>query len=673
MSNKDISPSYRNDIDGLRAFAVILVILFHAGFNHLPSGFIGVDVFFAISGFLMTGIIIKDKENGRFSLKDFFIHRLWRIQPALITMSIITLCAATYFYLPEDFIAFLHSAKYNSLFLSNQFFARQSAAYASPSSDLFPLLHTWSLAIEWQWYLFLPLGIYLASYCIQMPALKISVNNKGKALAFSWFFLTAVSVLSVFFFTDHKADDAYYSLLARAFEFLVGGAAFFLTRYVTTLPSLLSHILGILSLAILIYIAVHAGVITAYPNEYALLVVLASSLIMFTGTYGNSITSRILALPPLAYTGRISYSLYLWHWPVFSVARYQGYVLQGSVLYVCFGLTLLLSLLSYYLVEQPCRRFRWPLKFTLPALVIFPVVLFNSAFLTAEHGKGYPGRFGAGYDRVATSLNQALASAGNRPSCLGGAQNPSSCNFGDINGTKSAFLIGDSSSNQYWGFFDVLAKNAHIKMTALSTGSCLALPGLYQFDWWIYHNQPYEECHNNTARYYDMIKRNHFNYVIIGEIWEQYASGPNLINRVGDDRSEALSKERMIKSVHEALNIIVSSGAKPVFIRTISPMPPGYQECIRRHYIHHTPYVKSECDSQNPHGTEDAWTLSLFDQLKKEYPSLLIIDPKSVQCQGGICITAIDGIPLYRDIGHLVDFASFDFGKRYLNVYGNPF
>lgn len=142
MSNKSFTDTYRKDIDGLRALAVVLVILFHAGISQIASGFIGVDIFFAISGFLITGIIIKQREKYSFSLANFFVHRLWRIQPAFITMSVATLIATFYFYLPDDFLAYLHSGKYNALFLSNQFFARQSAAYASPAADLFPLLHT---------------------------------------------------------------------------------------------------------------------------------------------------------------------------------------------------------------------------------------------------------------------------------------------------------------------------------------------------------------------------------------------------------------------------------------------------------------------------------------------------------------------------------------------------
>lgn len=672
MSNKSFTDTYRKDIDGLRALAVVLVILFHAGISQIASGFIGVDIFFAISGFLITGIIIKQREKDSFSLANFFVHRLWRIQPAFITMSLATLIATFYFYLPDDFLSYLHSGKYNALFLSNQFFARQSAAYASPAADLFPLLHTWSLAIEWQWYLFLPLGILLTNAILRLKSLQSLVTNPIKALAATWFILTPLAAGLALIMASKEADAAYYSLLTRIFEFMVGGAAFFLTRYVRSIPAALSHGAGILALAVLLYIAMLPGVIGFYPNLYALLVVVASALIMFTGTYGNSIASKILGLSPVAFVGRISYSLYLWHWPVMAIARYQGYDLIGSTLLLCLALTVLLSLISYYLVEQPCRRCRWPLKYTIPLLIIVPIIIFNAAFKYAEHRDGIPARFGAEYERVAHNINAGLDRAGHRPDCLDGSQNAERCMFGDLNGQKTALLIGDSHSNHFWGFFEVLAKNAHIRMTGLSTALCLALPDTYLYDWWSFRNQTFDKCHENTAKYYELIAKNHYDYVILGQVWEWYVSGPHLINHPGDERSDALTKARFSRAIRQALNAIVASGARPVIIRTVAPMPVNYQQCIRHHVIFREPYRQEECDNQNPQSPENEWTLPLFAQLQKEFPTLIVIDPKKVQCENNYCITALDGTPIYRDVGHLNDFTSYKFGQEYIQKFSNP-
>lgn len=672
MLNSSFKDNYRNDIDGLRALAVVLVILFHAGISQIASGFIGVDIFFAISGFLITGIIVKQRGKATFSLANFFVHRLWRIQPAFIVMSLATLIATFCFYLPDDFLAYLHSSYYNALLLSNQFFARQSAAYASPAADLFPLLHTWSLAIEWQWYLFLPLGILLTGTILRLKSIQKVISNPANALAAVWFILTPLAAALALNMASREADAAYYSLLTRIFEFMVGGAAFFLTRYVRSIPSAVSNGIGILSLAALLYIATHPDVIGFYPNIYALLVVTASALIMFTGTYENNIVSKLLGLSPVTFTGRISYSLYLWHWPVLALARYLGYDLAGSTLLVCLTLTVLLSLISYYFVEQPCRRLRLPLKYTIPLLIIVPICIFNAAFKYAENRDGMPGRFGAEYDRVAHNISAGLAQAGHRPDCLDGSQNADKCMFGDLKGQKTALLIGDSHSNHFWGFFDVLAQDAHIRMTALSTALCLALPDTYLYDWWSFRNQTFDKCHENTAKYYELIAKNHYDYVILGQVWEWYVSGPHVINHQGDERSDALTKERINVAIRQALKAIIASGARPVIIRTVAPMPVNYQSCIRHHVIFREPYRQDECDNQNPQSPEKEWTLPLFDQLQKEFPTLIVVDPKKVQCENGFCATALNGTPLYRDVGHLNDFASFRFGQEYLRKFGNP-
>jgi len=673
MPVKIITDIYRKDIDGLRALAVILVILFHAGISQIASGFIGVDVFFAISGFLITGIIVKQWENNAFNLAKFFAHRLWRIQPAFIFMSISTLISTFCFYLPDDFLAYLHSGKYNSLLLSNQFFARQSAAYASPTADLFPLLHTWSLAIEWQWYLFLPLGFLLTVTILRLKPIQTLVTNPTNALTALWFLLTPFAAALALILATTEADAAYYSLLTRIFEFMVGGAAFFLTRYVSSIPSVISNGLGILSLAVLLYIAIQPDVIGFYPNIYALLVVTASASIMFTGTFGNSIASKFLGLSPVAFIGRISYSLYLWHWPVLAIARYLGYDITGLTLLLCLTLTVVMSLISYYAIEQPCRRLRWPLKYTIPLLIIIPIVIFNAAFKYAENRDGMPGRFGAEYARVAHNISAGLVQAGHRPDCLDGSQNADKCMFGDLKGQKTALLIGDSHSNHFWGFFDVLAHDAHIRMTALSTALCLALPDTYLYDWWSFRNQTFDKCHENTARYYQLIANNHYDYVILGQVWEWYVSGPHVINHPGDERSDALTKDRINRAIRQSLSMIIASGARPVIIRTVAPMPVSYQKCIRHHVIFRMPYRQDECDNQNPQSPERDWTLPLFDQLQKEFPTLILIDPKKVQCKNGYCITALDGIPVYRDVGHLNDFASYNFGQNYLQKIGNPF
>ncbi|GAB2932822.1 hypothetical protein GCM10011328_34920 [Hafnia psychrotolerans] len=263
--------------------------------------------------------------------------------------------------------------------------------------------------------------------------------------------------------------------------------------------------------------------------------------------------------------------------------------------------------------------------------------------------------------------------ATNREECLEGDQDLAQCQFGDLNSNKKSLLIGDSNANHFWGFFDVLAQSAHIRMESLTSSSCLTLPGVWQYDWWKYRNEPYTQCHEHTEHYYRLIKENHYDYVILGEVWENYASGSHLINNEGDERSDALTKSRMTKALQDALNNIIASGAKPIIITTVYTMPKDYIECHRRQSIARATYSESTCDTPRPRKNEDdVYTHNLFAQMKKEYPTLTLIDVKDVQCPDARCLSEINTIPVYRDVGHITDYASYHFGLDYLKKFGNP-
>lgn len=674
MNASQTNSRYRLDIDGLRAVAVIFVIVFHANPDWLNSGFIGVDIFFVISGYLISGIILTQIQEKRFSLSRFFVSRMWRIQPALILVSIATLLAASILYVVPDYLNFLKSAKYTSLFLSNQYFAKQSVAYSSPESQYFPLLHTWSLSVEWQWYLFLPPVLLTSFYLAKRSHWVVEgPQKKGLYTTLTWLAVTVIlSGLSMVI--SHKSlGGVYYFLTTRAFEFTAGGSVFLLSRLISFARPCILSVLGGLSLITLLLIALQKGVLNSYPGFWTLAVVLASAVLLFSGNYQEKIISGLLGLYPLVLIGRLSYSLYLWHWPVFAFCRYLGINLAGYSLILSLTGIIALSAGSYYLIEAPLRKKRLSFKWTFLILFLVPLLIFNGLYtLAVKHG-GFPARLGASYARQQHVLDQYLAKAGRRESCLNNSNDPGSCQLGNTQSARTALMIGDSNSNHFWGFFEVLAKAANIRVSALSASSCLTLPGIWQFDWWIYKNQPYSECHDRTQHYFQLIKQNHYNYVIIGEIWEQYANGPYLINNINDNRSDALSKSRMNQAAREALDIIIASGARPVFIKTIYPMPSGYQECISRQAVKRADFVRETCNEPRALPDEEPYIASLFTQLKKEYPSLMIIDPKAIQCPNGQCISQIDGIPLYRDVGHLTDYASYRFGDIYLQRYGNPF
>jgi hypothetical protein len=237
-----------------------------------------------------------------------------------------------------------------------------------------------------------------------------------------------------------------------------------------------------------------------------------------------------------------------------------------------------------------------------------------------------------------------------------------------------ALLIGDSFSNQQWGFVDTLAKDANISVLAQAFPACLTLPKIYLYNWGN-RKDLYTDCHDASKQYYDLIAKNQYKYVMLGLAWESYASD-GIVTKLDDPRTVELSHQRFEVAIRDALDAIKQSGATPVFLKAPFSMPVGVNDCLYRAVklrglIGNGEEV-SKCSSAPWTPNEDPWLTKVFTDLKSEYPNLIIIDPKKAQCTDSTCMTAIEGVPVYRDIGHITDYASYKFGEMYLKKYGNP-
>lgn len=339
--------NYRPEIDGLRALAVLPVILFHAGFPAFSGGFVGVDVFFVISGFLITGIILNDLDKGRFSLLTFYERRARRILPALVL--VVTLCIpfTWLWFTPLDMRDFGQSVTAVAVFASNILFWRE-AGYFFGASELKPLLHTWSLAVEEQYYVLVPL-------------LLMVVWRLGRARAV----MAAVAVLMVLSFalaewaSVHRRDAAFYLLPMRAWELMIGAAAalyLFRRDGKTPAPRRLAEPLAVLGLGLIAVAVILYDSSTPFPGMYALAPTVGTVLLILFARPGT-MSHRLLASRVLVSVGLISYSAYLWHQPLFAFARYReldGEPSDVLMLALCV-VTLPLAYASWRWVEQPCR------------------------------------------------------------------------------------------------------------------------------------------------------------------------------------------------------------------------------------------------------------------------------------------------------------------------------
>lgn len=654
---------YRPDIDGLRAIAILLVLIYHGGLAFPPSGFVGVDVFFVISGFLITRIISESLNNQSFSFIEFYNRRLWRLQPVFFCLIVCTTILSFLLFLPEDLIQFSRSARKTSLFISNLFFNHTTTGYFSPDTHQLPLLHTWSLSIEWQCYLILPIAMFILHRLVS----KRNVIRVVLVLTIICFVMTLQQSHDI-------PAQTYYLFSSRIFEFLLGSCIALMPLYRANLNSYVLSIAGLLSLSTIFYVASLDQILLGYPNGYAFLVCLATGFLIALGQYNSEhFLVKILSAKPLVFLGVLSYSLYLWHWVVFSFLRYQGSVETPLVLFLAYLLTFALGYISWRYIEKPARRYHQiQFHYTVIILLLLPIAFTHLNSAVIRYQSGFPQRFNQELVHIYKQLEHY--NSAQRPLCISNKYTDYDrvCKLGAKKAeSKSALMIGDSFSNHYWGLIDTLGKDAGIAIQAEGTSSCLTLPGIFLYDWWTFKNSVYQECFDQTQKYYRKISNNHYDYVIIGQVWSNYLT-ESIINQIGDPRSKSLAKQRFKIALDKALDVITNSGAKPVLIKSTAIMKNNALACFYRHIKLHQSYNPEQCKFNFYSSEKDQWINAVFDEMKMKYPQLIIIDPKKVQCPDNRCTADLEGIPVYRDAGHITDYASYRLGALYLQEFGNP-
>lgn len=339
---ENISISYRPEIDGLRAIAVLSVLLFHAFPQWLPGGFVGVDIFFVISGYLITSILLKEMSERRFSFLKFYERRARRLLPPLLPVLAVTTMLCVLLLSATQFSDFVKSLKANALFVSNWHFLKSISYFDSPGATT-PLLHTWSLSIEEQFYFVFPALLLLMTKISRKAVVPLIVVM-----------LIASLVLAEQLIAKNKLDAAFYNSAARFWELLIGGllGAIPQLKLSNRLATVLEVIgTGLVATAILAY-----DQQTRFPGASALVPTLGAALLIATG--GKGVIASALASRPLTAIGLISYSLYLWHWPLMAAAHLitptPGPLMMSMVVLT----SLLLAWLSYVLIERPIRTRR---------------------------------------------------------------------------------------------------------------------------------------------------------------------------------------------------------------------------------------------------------------------------------------------------------------------------
>ena len=384
---------YRPEVDGLRAIAVVPVLIYHAEFvlrgeEAFKGGFLGVDIFFVISGYLITSLIYRDLKQGSFSILDFYERRARRILPALFAVFLTTYVFSALILSPPQLVELSNSIISSVLFVSN-FYFWQTIAYGDDLSSLYPLLHTWSLAIEEQFYIFFPI------------VLMLMTRFKARTQIIILAVLLLVSLQLAHLYSDRYLETTFYLLPFRAWELLAGSLLgvlhiqWGLHRF--ALPRGLMAGLGLLLIVVSFVFFTED---TQHPSYFTVVPVLGSVLLIwFAG--GDDLVSRMLRSNPFVWIGRISYSLYLWHFPIFALARNQLFELSNLDRVVLLALTTVMAYLSYRFVETPFRH-----KFSIERSKLFALAGASGAALvglsvvtTSFNGFGRP-------DAMAFSVNK---------------------------------------------------------------------------------------------------------------------------------------------------------------------------------------------------------------------------------------------------------------------------
>jgi peptidoglycan/LPS O-acetylase OafA/YrhL len=364
--------NYRSEIDGLRAIAVIPVILFHAELSLFSGGFVGVDVFFVVSGYLITSIILGELADNNFSLINFYERRARRILPALFFVVLCCVLPALFILLPIDLVDFGKSLIAIPTFLSNVLFWSERG-YFGGATELKPLIHTWSLAVEEQFYVIFPIvliGLWKFSRSWIGPFLLITIT---------------VSLFLSWFLTDLHFETAFYLPFSRAWELMLGAAVAYFSKEVAIFSKLYGANLSIIGLLLIFYAVFFFDQTTVFPGISAMVPVMGTLLIIIAYPK-NNLVFRTLSSPVLVKIGLLSYSLYLWHQPVFVFMRHLN--LSEHIAVIGIPLSFILSMFTYRFIETPFRdRIRFPqIKIFMYSVMVSLLCIIIGIFLIVNDG-----------------------------------------------------------------------------------------------------------------------------------------------------------------------------------------------------------------------------------------------------------------------------------------------
>lgn len=611
---------YRSDIDGLRAIAVLLVFAYHLKTPLFSGGFVGVDVFFVISGFLITGIVIKAIDDGKFSFISFFNRRIKRIVPNVFVVSTCTLIAGWFFLLPNDFSSLIKSYFYTSIYSANFYFLDVTGAYFAQATDEMPLLHMWSLSVEEQFYFIWPVILFIS--------LRFYKGNKLGIITII-FAVVSFIISNRIAYTD--SGFAYYMLHTRSGGLLLGASLAILHRDYKKIREFNSWIIVLVGTILIIWTSVSLTPNSIFPGVNSAIPSLGALLVIAGGSgFKTNIISKAFSLKPLALIGLISFSVYLWHWPLIAFSAYLGILDSHAVKLSIFITTIALSVFSLKIIENPIRKSSISFLVSFTTINISFILIASIAFVYSSYTDGMSFRLSNG-TLSAKSVDVRFAGldegwchvSAEGVTKIPFSKNMEHCHIGDKNGKKKAIYIGDSNAGHFAPFVDELARKASVNVRQLSTQGCW--PTLKPEAW----GENPDVCLKFRQEILRSIPNDKYDYIIVANNWER------------DSRFTSYKTED-----YNSLFGFYSKHAKKVII--LAQMPEFRKnpaECFRR----------KQCTSNDDFHYLPAMhdANAIISAAAKNYKNVEVIDASSYMIRNGKYSPFAMGYLMYHDTGHI--------------------
>lgn len=643
---------YRPDIDGLRAIAVLAVLFFHAGLPFFEGGYVGVDIFFVISGYLITSIILREIDQERFSILQFYERRFRRILPPLIVVVFLTLIAGLYL-LPSDGILGLgYSAITTALMSSNMLFYFESG-YFGGAAEMKPLLHTWSLAVEEQFYIFFPLVLIF-----------ISKRNKAHYLRY-FLILGFLSLIACILLTQLKPSAAFYWIPTRTWELLIG--SLLALKVFPELSKSSSEAVSLTGAGLVLAAIFTYDAQTPFPGYTAILPTLGTALIIYAGGGQTPWVNRFLSVKPVVFIGLISYSLYLWHWPIIVYTKiwnisHPDYLTISLMLLIIMGV----SILSWKFIEGPMRQKRF-LAQQKPLLTASLIVM--SLMVVFGWGLVREGSQSQTKDPLWKKWNSCQKVSQRLRNQQG------LCSIGASQGEPEFLLWGDSHAKALASGVNLSAQEAGVQGSIATRSACPPLTSI---------GRPGKgACPQFNQSVLNFLAESpHIHTVILGGRWALSAQGTRYKQEYGQPvQLIDLKSEQAVESFNEiqaqtlfekgfirTLKKLHELGKKVIIVSGIPEVGLDVPHALNSAYLRGLNVDQSIAPSWEEYQLRQKEVSSFLQQVSAQ-PGVKVIHPASKLCQQNSCQVEAEGQALYRDDDHLSTWGSLWIASIYDEVW----